>query len=353
MLFRSAYNSIPNSFAVANCTNALDLSAMLCGLKKGDEVIIPAHTFCATAIPFARAGATILWADIDPATRVISAESVKSLLTKKTKVIVVVHLYGLMADMDAIMKLAQKNGCLVVEDCAQAIGAEYHGKKAGSIGDFGTFSFHCQKSLTTLGEGGMLAVRSGELAKKVPGLRHNGVRPFDYDRKDYWSPAMSNVDTDLDGIWPYNFCINEVQCALGSAVIKRLDQMNAFRIKRAGLFMDSVKGFPELSFQAVSPHHKHVYHLLSAKYDGKITGKNRDEFISIMAYEYGVKAIVQYYPLYRYPLFKKMGFGAANCPRTDDFFDNMVSFPFHHWMDENDFKYMIDSTVSTLKRLRK
>lgn len=346
------YNSTPNSFAVANCTNALDLAAVLAGLKEGDEVIIPAHTFCATAIPFARRGARIVWADIDASTRVISAESIKGLMTKNTKLIVAVHLYGLMADMGEIMKIARKNNCIVVEDCAQAIGAEYDGKRAGSIGDFGAFSFHCQKNLTTLGEGGMLTVKSDELAKNVPGLRHNGVRPFQYDREYYWMPAMSDVDMDVEGIWPYNFCINEVQCALGAKVLERLDEMNNFRIKRACRFIAALAEFPELSFQKVSPRHKHVYHLLSAKYDGKPFGKCRDDLIKMMAYEHKIKAIVQYYPLYRYPLFKKMGFGEADCPNTDDFFDNMVSFPFHHWMNENDFDYMTDCAIKTLKKLR-
>jgi len=347
------HNTTPNSFAVANCTNALDLAAILSGLKKGDEVIIPAHTFCATAIPFARTGAAIRWADIDPQTMVISAESISRIITKKTKVIVVVHLYGLMADMDKIMGIAKKHNCLVVEDSAQAIGAEYKGRKAGSIGDFGAFSFHCQKNLTTLGEGGMLTVKSGDLAQKVPGLRHNGVRPFAYKREHYWIPAMSDVDMDIDDVWPYNFCINEVQCALGSALLNRLDKMNDLRIERAGKFKEAVKNFKELSFQKVTSDYKHVYHLFPARYDRRAFGKNRDDFIKIMAYEYGIKVIVQYYPLYRYPMFKKMTFGKADCPHSDDFFDNMVSFPFHHWMSEKDFGYMIDCTVKTLNKLRR
>lgn len=346
------YNGTPNSFAAANCTNALDLAALLSGLKEGDEVIIPAHTFCATAIPFARTGAKIVWADIDPDTRVVSAESIGRLMTAKTKVVVVVHLYGLMAEMDEIMRIAGERGCLVVEDCAQAIGAQYKGRKAGSIGDFGAFSFHGQKNLTTMGEGGMLTVKSDALAALVPGLRHNGVRPFGCEREHYWIPAMSDVDADIEGVWPYNFCIGEAQCALGSKLLERLDSMNDLRIRRAGLFIDALREFPELSFQKVSPHIRHVYHLLSAKYDGRETGKKSVDFIKLMAYEHKIKVIVQYYPLYRYPLFKKMGFGGADCPNTDEFFDNMVSFPFHIWMSGRDFDYMIEGAIKTLKTLR-
>ncbi len=346
------YNGTENCFATANCTNALDLAAILSGLKKRDEVIIPAHTFCATAIPFARTGAKIIWADIDPETMVVSGESIKKNISSKTKVIVVVHLYGLMADMDSIMEIAEKNGCVVVEDCAQAIGAEYKGKKAGSFGDFGTFSFHCQKNITTLGEGGMLVVKSDKLAHKVAGLRHNGCRPYALNREHYWQPAMSDVDLDINGVWPYNFCLSEAQCALGSKILERLDAMNDSRIKRAAQFTEAMKDFSELSFQKVLPTYKHVYHLLAAKYDREKTGKTNHDFIKIMAYEYKIKVIVQYYPLYRYPLFKKMGFGDANCPNTDDFFDNMVSFPFHIWMSDDNFDYMINSTIKSLTVLR-
>ena len=227
------------------------------------------------------------------------------------------------------------------------------GKKLGTIGDFGAFSFHGQKNLTTLGEGGMLTVKSDEMAKLVPGLRHNGVRPYDYDREHYWIPAMSDVNLDMEGIWPYNFCLGEPQCALGSAILKRIDQMNDLRIKRARKFMEAVKDFPELLFQKVQKNQKHVYHLLSAKYVGKKFGKRNHDLIKIMADKYKIKCIVQYYPLYRYPLFQKMGFGQHNCPNTDDFFDNMISFPFHLWMNEQQFDYMIDSTIKALKELRK
>lgn len=348
----AAYCGVKHAFAAANCTNALDLTAILTRLGPGDEVIIPGHTFCATAIPYGRTGARIVWADIDPATRVVSAETIGRVVSPRTKVFVPVHLYGLMCDMDEIMELARQHDCLVVEDSAQAVGASYEGRKAGSWGDFGTFSFHCQKNITTLGEGGALTVRDPEMAKLVPGLRHNGVRPFGYEREHYWQPAMGNVDLDLDGVWPYNFSIGEPQCALASQVLKRLDEMNALRVRRATAFREAFSDYPELSFQYVSPAHGHVYHLLSARYDGSARGKTNHDFIGRMFHEHRIKVIVQYYPLYRYPLFQRMGFGEADCPATDDFFDNMVSFPFHLWMTDEDFDYVIACTKETLDTLR-
>ena len=350
----SEYLGVKNSFAVSSATAALELAAILTRVGKGDEVIIPAHTFCATAIPFARTGAKVVWADIDRDTRIVTAKTLEKCITKNTKVIVVVHLYGLVANMPEIMALAQKYNILVVEDCAQAIGAEYQGKKAGAYGDFACFSFHCQKSINTLGEGGMLVVKSDEKAKLVPGLRHNGVKPYPAGRDRYWVPAMSNVDFDIEGFFPYNFCIGEVQCALGIEILKTIDAQNQKRKERAKKLIDALKEYPELSFQKAEDGQgkMHVYHLLSAQYDGKKFGKTRNDLIELLAVKYQIKTVVQYYPLYRYPLFQKTGFGTADCPNTDEFFDNMISFPFHIWMPDADFEYLIDSTKKSLEELR-
>jgi len=345
------YNENNFAFAVSSCTAALELAALLTRVGPGDEVIIPAHTFCATAIPFARTKAKIVWADIDPKTLVVTAKTIEKKITAKTKVIIVVHLYGLAADMPPIMNLAKKNNILVVEDCAQALGAESKGKKVGAWGDLGCFSFHTHKNITTLGEGGMLTVQDPQLAKLVPGLRHNGLRAYPDPRERYWVPAMGNVDFDVDGLWPYNFCIGEVQCALGTMVLKRTDKLIAQRVSRMKKFIATVKKYPELIFQEIPEGQTTAAHLLAAKYDKKVTGKTNHDFIETMFKEHGVKVIVQYYPLYRYPMFQKAGFGKADCPVTDNFFDNMVSFPFHSWMLEEDFDYMIEAVMATLKKL--
>jgi len=346
------YNGNNFAFAVSSCTAALELAALLTRVGPGDEVIIPAHTFCATAIPFARTKAKIVWADIDPKTLVVTAKTIEKKVTKKTKVIIVVHLYGLAADMSSITAFAKKNNIIVVEDCAQALGAQSKGKKVGAWGDLGCFSFHTHKNITTLGEGGMLAVKNPDWAKLVPGLRHNGVRAYPESRDRYWVPAMGNVDFDVNGLWPYNFCIGEVQCALGTAILKRIDKLIAQRVLRMKKFIAAVKKYPELIFQEIPEGQTTAAHLLPARYDKKVTGKTNHDFIETMFKEHGVKVIVQYYPLSRYPMFQKAGFGKADCPATDDFFDNMVSFPFHSWMTEEDFDYMIEATMSTLEKLR-
>jgi perosamine synthetase len=340
-----------HSFAVATATAALELSAMLCRLKPGDEVILPAHTFAATAIPFARTGAKLVWADIDPRTRVITAETIEPLITNRTRVVIVVHLYGLAAEMDPILALAKQHGLIIVEDAAQVVGGTYKGKALGTIGDFGCFSFHTHKNISTLGEGGMLVVKDAELAKLVPGLRHNGGRPFP-PRKDYWIPAMSDVDFGWDGVWPYNFCIGEIQCALGTKLLARLDAINTQRRERALAIIQALKDYPELCFQTHEPHCEHVYHLLAPRIDVARHGKTRDDFIRMLGQQYGVESVVQYCPLYRYPMFQKAGFGEAHCPNSDDFFDNMASLPFTLGLSQNQLDYMVASVKKVVDCFR-
>ena len=339
-------------FGVTNATHALELIADLTGVKKGDEVIIPSHTYCASAIPFGRTGAKLVWADVDPDTFLVSLDSIKSLVNEKTKVIVVVHLYGMIIpNIEEIVNFAKSKNILVVEDCAQSLGAKLNSKVCGTFGDYGAYSFHGQKNITTLGEGGIITLKDESQAKKIPGIRHNGHAPF-LNKIEYWIPAMSNVDLDIDGIWPHNFSLTEAQAALGTVLLGRLDTLTSNRRERAKKFREAFANFPELKFQKITNDNSHSHHLLVAKFNGKEAGKSRDEFLSLLSKKYKVQAIVQYYPLNRYDLFKKMGFGEANCPNADSFFDNMVSFPFHITMSESDFDYMIDSIQKALIELR-
>lgn len=340
-----------NCFGLTNCTHALELAADLAGIKSGDEVIIPAHTYCASAIPFGRTGAKLRWADMDPDTFLVSLDSIKELTTPQTRVIVVVHLYGMMCDVPAIAEYAKTRGIILIEDVAQAIGAKMNGQSAGTFGDFGAFSFHGQKNVTMFGEGGALTLKDSNLAKLVPGLRHNGHKPFS-NQSDYWVPAMTNVDVDLPGIWPHNFSLTECQAALGSKLLTRVDALNSKRRARAQRFKKEFAEFPEVIFQKEVQPESHVHHLLPIQYDGRKTKKTSHDLIKSLSEQFGIKAIVQYYPLYRYDLFKKMGYGNADCPYTDRFFDNMVSIPFHSWMSDDDFDYLIRSTRSALENLR-
>ena len=344
------YIGVKHSFAVSNATAALEMAAQLCQFQPEDEVIIPSHTYTSTAYPFAKNGARIVWADIDLKTRVVTAQTLAKRITPKTKAMVVPHLYGYGADMFGIMALAKRHGLLVIEDAAQVLGVEVDAKKAGSFGDFGVFSFHSHKNITTLGEGGVLVVKDKGVAGIVPRLRHNGHCAFPFERQDYWVPAMGNVDfpeLNKKALWPNNYCLGEVECALGSKLLDRVDSINKEKRKRALKFIDSLFDFPELEVHRVDST-RHNYHLLVAR----LTSGKRDYFIRKMAQEKGVQCVVQYYPLNRYSLYRKAGFGEADCPNADEFFDNMVSFPFHHWMSNKDFDYLLPSVREVLQSLR-
>jgi len=348
-----AYIGANHAFAVDNCTNALRLAAILCRLGPGDEVIVPAYTFCATAIPFGMTGAKIVWADFDKDTWTIDPSDVERKVTKKTKAIVVVHILGMPVDMPAIIEIARKHHLRVVEDCAQAPGASIHGQKCGSFGDFGCFSFHGAKNMTTLGEGGVLTVKSDDDARLVPGIRHNGVRGFAGDRPRYWVPAMSNVDIDLDGVWPNNFCIGEAQCALGSIYLKRVDSINDTLIAQAGKIKKLLADTPEISFAKIPAGYRHIFHQFVMHFDGSSFGKNRNDLLDVLTREYSIRAIVQYHPLYRYPLFQKLGAGEHHCPALEDWWDNSFSFPWWCGIPDETIEYLTASLKKAIGTLNK
>lgn len=347
-----AFTGANHAFSVGNATQALSLAATLCGVQPGDEVIVPAYTFCASAIPFGKAGAKLVWSDIDPETWVVSAKDIERKITGKTKAIVCVHLLGMPCDMPAIMKIAKKHNIKVVEDCAQALDARINGQHVGTFGDYGCFSFHGAKTMTTLGEGGMLAVKSDEDAKLVPGIRHNGCCAFTYPRDRYWVPAMSNVDLDIEGFWPNNFCIGEAQCALGSAELKSLTKFTDIIIRQNDKLRELLKDTPEISFNKIPEGFRHVRHQYVQHFDGSAFGKNRDDLLDLLTTKYGIRSIVQYYPLYRYPLFQKLGQGDHDCPVLEGWWDNSFSVPMWCGMEDEVIETIADSIKSAIADLK-
>ena len=347
-----AYTGANHAFAMDNATSALRLSAIMCRLGPGDEVIVPGYTFCATAIPFGMTGAKLVWADMDPQTWTVDPRDIERKVTKRTKALLVVHLLGMPVDMEAVMRIAQEHKLRVVEDCAQAPGASIGGRKVGSFGDFGCFSLHGAKNITTLGEGGVLTVRSDADAALTPGLRHNGVRPFPADRERYWVPAMSNVDLDLEGVWPNNFSIGEAQCALGSELLKTLDASNDILIAQATRMRAALAGIPELSCARIPAGYRHIFHQFVLHFDGSKFGKSRDDLLDHLTKEAGIRAIVQYHPLYRYPLFQKLGAGAHDCPALERWWDNSFSLPWWIGMPEETQDYLVDSVKAGISALK-
>ena len=209
--------------------------------------------------------------------------------------------------------------------------------------------------MTTLGEGGALTVKSDADAKLAPGLRHNGCCAFSEDRERYWVPAMSNVASDIDGVWPNNFCIGEAQCALGSVALKNLDDTNNILISQAKKIKSGLADTAEISFAKIPPGYKHIFHQFVMHFDGSAFGKNRNDLMDILVTEDKIRCIVQYYPLYRYPLFQDLGAGDQDCPVLESWWDNSFSFPWWCGIPEETLDYLVESVkkaIATLKTNR-
>ena len=204
------YLGVRFAISLPSCTSAIHLSLLAAGIGPGDEVIVPDITWIATAAPISYVGATPVFADVDCRSWCITAETIKPCLTSRTKAIITVDLYGNVPDMDSIQDVAWQFGLLVIEDAAEAIGSEYRGRKAGSLGNTGVFSFHGSKTLTT-GEGGMLVTDGQEIHQRALFLRDHGRPPGDR--------MFRNLEV------AYKYKMSSLQAALGLAQLERIEEL--------------------------------------------------------------------------------------------------------------------------------
>ena len=350
--FLKYLNSKGKAFAVTSGASAIELAANVLKLKKNDEIIIPSHTYCATALPFTRYDVKIKWADINKDDFTIDVEHVKKLINKKTKAIVAVHLYGLPCEIIKLKKLCKQNKIFLIEDCAQSLGSKIKDRKVGTFGDMSIFSFHQQKNMTTLGEGGMLIVNNKKFQKFIPGLRHNGHREY-LNKKKYWKPAMVNVFEDIKDVTPFNFPMTEIQACVGYHLLDRINGMNKKRNLRAKIIKKALRSFNFLKFQKDKKNFHNSYHLLPAYFDRKIINFDRDKFMDRMSRIYKIQLVIQYHPLDKYPFFKRKYKAKTSLQNTYNFYENMFSIPFHVWMSDKDFDYLIHSLKIELEKIRK
>lgn len=330
------------AFAVTNAASALEMAAFLIGIKPGDEVIVPAITFFSTTLGILRLGGKVVFADINPVTYNITAETIAERITPKTKAIYVVHLYGLPVDMDPIMELAKKHNLKVVEDCAHTPGAEYKGRKAGSIGHFGCFSFHTAKNMTTLGEGGMITTNDDQAAADIPALRHVGMRGYENQEK-YWLPYFYDITSVRGGI-PYNFCMTEIQAAAGRVQLKRVNQLNEKRRSIAKRLTQGLKDVDGLQLPYEPEGYKHVYHLYQTVIEGDI-----DRFIEILHDKYSIRTAPLYPPVYRFSIYKEMGYKEGIAPVAERIYDHSTCLPMTPALTEEQIDYMIDCVAKAIK----
>lgn len=250
----SRYTQSKNSVAVTSCTSALHLSLAALGFKAGDEAIVPAFTWISTANVIEHLGGKVVFCDIDLDTFNIDINKIESKITKKTKAILPVHLFGLSADIDPINKLAKKHKLWVVEDAACGFGAKYKNKHVGILGDAGCFSFHPRKSITT-GEGGMVTTNKKSLAIKIRRLRDHGSEISDLQRHLGPKPYLLADHPDAG----YNQRMTDIQAALGSSQMDRAKEIVKERNKIANIYKSELAEIGFLRKTSVSNDFTHGY----------------------------------------------------------------------------------------------
>jgi dTDP-4-amino-4,6-dideoxygalactose transaminase len=245
----AAYCGAAHAIGVANGTDALRLALMALDIGPDDEIITVSHTAVATAAAVLAAGATPVLVDIDPVYYSIDPALIETAVTPRTKAIVPVHLYGQAADMDAIREIAERHGLRIVEDCAQGTGGVYRGRRLGSIGDIGCFSFYPTKNLGAIGDGGMTVTSDVALAERLRRLRQYG-----------WDEVRTTHESGL------NSRLDPIQAAILAAKLPHLDADNARRAALARHYAEGLAGLP-ITLPAARLHATHVYHLYVAACD--------------------------------------------------------------------------------------
>jgi perosamine synthetase len=282
---------VPYAVTVNSGTAAIHSALIAIGCKEGDEVIVPVYTYVASAIPMMIERSRVIFADIDPDTMNIDPESVKSLITRKTKAVMPVHLFGNPADLHTLGEICHDTGSILVEDAAQAVGASFAGNHVGSQ-NIGCFSFG-ETKMITCGEGGMVTCTSKELYNRLVAIRQEGETIGKYATTD---PTMSSLTAEdvIHGIdyhiMGYNYRMTAFQAAVGSCQIDKLPDIVRMRRDNAHYLMSRLGSFSELRFQSVHPKAQPVYNRLVLRVDPSI---DRDAFLGALMAE-GVPAGVWY-----------------------------------------------------------
>ena len=260
------YIGTKHASTVSNGTVALHVALLSLGIGPGDEVIVPALTYIATANAVTYTGATPVFTDSEPDTWNMYPDSIERLITQKTKAIIVVHLYGHPCDMDKINSIAKRNNLYVIEDAAEAIGSEYENKKVGRFGDIATFSFYGNKTITT-GEGGMVVTNDDELANKVQLLKGQGMSPV----RRYWFDVVG-----------YNYRLTNMQAAIGCAQMERIEELVAKKRQVASWYNELLADIKDITLPVEKSYAKNTYWMYSILIDSK-SETERDAFMEYLS----------------------------------------------------------------------
>ena len=297
--------------AVASGSDALYLSLWALGIGPGDEVLTTPFTFFATAGSISRVGARPVFVDIDARTFNLDVNRIEAKITRRTKAILPVHLFGLCCEMDRIQKIAKKHSLFVVEDAAQALGSAYRGKKAGAMGDAGCFSFYPTKNLGGAGDGGMVVTNSRVLADKIRLLRQHG------SKKKYFHELLG-INSRLD----------ELQAVILLVKMRSLDRWNSRRAEIAARYNSELKGLP-LGLPVMSSGFKPIFHLYS------ITSQKRDALAAHLEKRRVGAAVYYPAPLHLEPCFRSLGYRNGDFPVAERISRQILSLPVYPELTES------------------
>ncbi len=317
----SAFCGADYGIGVSSGTSAVLLTMMALGIKTGDEVIVPSHTFIATASPAKFLGATPVYVDINPVTYTMDPLKLESAITDRTKAIIVVHLYGHPVDMDKIMSIAKKYDIRVIEDACQAHAAEYKGKKTGSLGDMAAFSFFPSKNMTVAADGGIVLTSDEELAKKMSMLRDHG-------RTDKYLHEMLGL----------NLRLSEVPASIGRVQLKHLPEWTETRRNVAAKYNVLLDGVVETP--AEKEWAKHAYYVYTIQTDDR---DGLQEHLNKNGISTGI-----YYPV---PVHRQPCMEAGDCslPVTDACVDRILSLPMHPQLTDEQIDFVAEKIEEWVK----
>ncbi len=312
---------------VSSGTSALHLALIALGIKPGDEVITVANTFIATTEAITHAGARVRLVDANPDSYTIDPTKIEDAITPRTKVIIPVHLYGQTADMDPIVEIARKHGLKILEDAAQAQGAEYKCKKAGSMGDAAAFSFYPAKNLGAYGDAGMVVTDDKEIADKVRLYSNHG-------RRSAYDHAVEGFNERLDGI----------QASILSVKLRHLDKWNEMRNQAARRYDELLKDLPVMTPKQM-PYAKHIFHLYV------IRVANRDKIREFLASK-GVGTGIHYpIPIHLLDAYRYLGIPKGSYPETEKAAEEILSLPMYAEITEEQQRYVVDCLAEGLSQV--
>jgi dTDP-4-amino-4,6-dideoxygalactose transaminase len=330
--------------ALNSCTAALHLSLLAADLREGDEVITSPMTFCATANAILHAGAVPVLADVDPRTMNIDPEQVEAKITPRTKALLPVHFAGRACEMDALMGIAASRGLTMIEDCAHAIETEYHGRKVGTFGEFGCFSFYVTKNVAT-GEGGMVLTKREEDAARIKVLGLHGMS------KDAWKRFGDDGYKHYQVVeCGFKYNMMDLQAAIG---IHQLGRVEENWKKRQAIWRRYNEAFAELPIALPAepePDTRHAFHLYTVLIDEGKAGITRDQFLTKMT-QAGIGVGVHYVSLVEHPYYQQtLGWSSDDCPHAVRIGRQTVSLPISPKLTEEDVERVIGAVRDAISR---